>query len=61
MSEKIISKEDLWESAKKMSKGSGKRARDTYDALRYLLGSQYWTHDYASYPDVDSRKRRNTR
>ena len=55
MDEKVISKEDLWESAKKMARGSRKRTKDIYDALRYLLGTNYWTYEYDNYPNEIKR------
>lgn len=61
MDEKIIPKEDLWESAKKMSRGSGMSAKETYGSLCYLLGPHYWTYEYANFPNEIKEKRRATR
>lgn len=51
MDEKVISKEDLWESAKKMARASHKKTRDIYDTLCYMLGPKYWTYEYGNYPN----------
>ena len=51
MDEKTITKEELWESARKMARASRKKTNDIYDTLRYMLGPEYWTYDYENYPN----------